>query len=346
MKQLIKQGIKHFLLLAMMLVLNACSEDYSFNFETPEEALTACKSELITLSEKEGAGKKDLVKIINRWIALQDSTISVISGAADSLVNRSLVNSIIIVGDSIRQEINRIAYAEERSLEDVIYIKLNITCDAKRILASDDYKNAIALFENTEDKNLYGSLNETLKEYRKMFAQSDSVKKENDLLIFMEKEDICFRSLLKYRFELKDELIEDLIEKTERFFDRLQYGIAMEDNEVTRRLLTYLSVRVNHRMVMHAEVCAEDIENKEKISDTAKEEYRWVLLQPFLSLDKRMTTYLTSEQKDVLTDIGKNLPQLLNYLDNPGMKLKKKEVEKLSKIVANTLLSSTLKQNL
>ena len=346
MRQKIRQLFQQAFILATAMLITSCNNGYDFNFKTPEEAINTCRKELYELIDTETASTKELAEITNRWIALQDSTIKIMSKETDKKASQITINTFFSVADSIRQQISKIAYSKKRSINDVVYLKVNTVYNEKTIRSSEEYKNAIAFFEGLNSEKLYESPEKAMEEYQRIFKEIEKVKKEKELLDFMRREDICFRSLLKFQSEISLEETEQLADKTEMFFDKLQYAINKQESEDNYRLLAYLNVRINRRIIENAKTCANDIARKKNLSMESRNSYRWILLQPFLSIDKYLAAYLTDDQKEALNEIGKNLPDYLNYLDETKVKVSKKDKENLKELLTNSLLSMYLKQNI
>ena len=80
MKHTNKQGIRHFALMAIVMMealFSACSKNgNNFNFKTSTEALNACHSELSKIKTLKEIQTDKLVQITCRWLELQDSTIA------------------------------------------------------------------------------------------------------------------------------------------------------------------------------------------------------------------------------------------------------------------------------
>lgn len=346
MKQKTKQLVQQVFVLIVAGLITSCSQGNNFKFENPEDAIKACRTELNDLSKKEKADYKQVTEITNRWIALQDSSVKVIT-RFDSIRNSNItVNTYLTLADSIRNEIIRIAYSEKRSLPDIIYMMVNTTCGKSEITNSKEYKEATDFFKKIDKNPLFSDKQYTLQQYRKILSNIKKVKKEKDLMEFMEKEDQCFRSLIKFQKNIEESEIETITEETERFFDNLLFAAAKKDNDTNKRILTYLYIRINRRIIQNAEACVNDIEKNTVLSDQAKISYRWIILQPFLSMDRYLNTYLSKDQKESLIKIGKNLPKYLSYLDETKTKFSKKEKERLDKDLAASFLTMYLKQNL
>lgn len=346
MKQYIKHIVRHIAATFCIMLIASCSSNNNFNFETADEALNACKSELNDLNGIEKADTKKLTLIANRWIALQDSTIKAMAKTDTINVNHPMFHYFFTISDSIRTRIVEIAYQQDRSIEDVVYLKLNTTYGKEEVTASQDYKNAVKFFENLDKSTLYPNAQKAVEAYADLFKKTGTVKKENDLLEFMKNEDICYRSILRFQRNITQEQMENIVEASEEFFNNLQYAAEQKDNNVNRRLLTYFNVRINRRIVMSLETCIADIENGANLSEEDRNNYRWSILQPYLSIDKFMAAYLTPEQINTLMKYGKKLPDYLTYLDGNQKKIGKKEKKTLDDLLSNSLLSMYLKQSL
>lgn len=59
-----------------------------------------------------------------------------------------------VVSDSIRGELKRLAFANPRSLRDVMYLKLNTATARKKIEKSDVYKEALISMTSSISKIL------------------------------------------------------------------------------------------------------------------------------------------------------------------------------------------------
>ena len=346
MKQIFKQKVTMACILFMTIIITACSKGNSYHFETPKDALKACESELNNLSRKKKFDIKELTEITNRWIALQDSSIHCIATTVNTDDYAPVINSFFKVSDSIRSQITSLAYSLPRTMNDVIYLRVNITYGRESIEENEDYEKALDFYESLDKNNIIDSPEEAMKAYQELFKRIDQVKKENDLLEYIKEEDRCFRSLLKHQASVKPEIVEEISEETENFFNKLQYAVSKQNEAQNKRLLAFLNIRINRRMIQYAEAYVSDIEKGVKITDESRETYRWAILQPYMTIDKYMAAYLNKEQKESLMEIGRKLPEYLSYIDELQTQITKKDKEKLTERIKNVLLSMTIKQSI
>lgn len=73
-------------------------------------------------------------------------------------------------------------------------------------------------------------------------------------------------------------------------------------------------MRFNRRIILNAETCQDDVNRNKKLNNDQKANYRWMLVQPYISIDDYSTSVLTTEQKDKLMELSKALPKLLEKL--------------------------------
>ena len=118
--------------------------------------------------------------------------------------------------------------------------------------------------------------------------------------------------------------MQQLTEKTSRLFERLYSSVGRKSDEVNDRTMLYLTMRFNRRIMQNAIACREDILNNKKLNQQQRVSYRWMLIQPYVSIDEYSTAALTEKQREELMIISKELPTLLTRLDNQKRQKNKK----------------------
>ena len=349
MEQTIKHGIRHIslMVIAMMVTtFSSCSEKGSrFNFKNPQEALTACHQELSKVKPLKEAKMDKLIEITSTWLELQDSTFSCFMRDSTVKADTKIASDFFAVADTFRTEITRLAFSEKRTLPDIVKLKVNTAKDRKRILASEDFKKACEFYSKADDAPLYGSLNETLSEYEKLLTNANPFKKEKQLYDFIQREDRCFRSLLVFLKDTPQSKLQNITDKTSEIFDRLYRNTTADlENKVNERVLLYLTMRFNRRIIQNAEVCRQDIKKKLELNDMQAINYRWMIIQPFMTIDNEAMELITDQQVVTLTEMANELPQLLAYVDGKDFdKSPKEETSKLQGILSEYLLNTYLK---
>lgn len=335
---------KKVLLLALLCssVLVGCEEHPSF--KTSVDAVEGCKKELAELKEMDDVSVENLAKATSAWLEIQDSAYSVFSRDTTINLRSPVAMAYFVVSDSIRGELKRLAFANPRSLRDVMYLKLNTATARKKIEKSDVYKEALDFYDKLDKQDTYPNLTKTLFVYSALLHNAKPFKHESELLGFISEEDRCFRSLMKFLSQVSNEQLQQLTDATASIFDGLYSSVGRKVDDVNDRTMLYLTMRFNRRIVQNALACKQDVENGKKLSRLQRANYRWMLIQPFMAIDDYSTAALTSKQKEELLDMSNELPMLLNKLELE--KQTKEEEDKFTKVLSEYFLKSYLSTSL
>lgn len=335
---------KKVLLLALLCssVLVGCEEHPSF--KTSVDAVEGCKKELAELKEMDDVSVENLAKATSAWLEIQDSAYSVFSRDTTINLRSPVAMAYFVVSDSIRGELKRLAFANPRSLRDVMYLKLNTATARKKIEKSDVYKEALDFYDKLDKQDTYSNLAKTLIVYSALLHNAKPFKHESELLGFISEEDRCFRSLMKFLSQVSNEQLQQLTDATASIFDGLYSSVGRKVDDVNDRTMLYLTMRFNRRIVQNALACKQDVENGKKLSRLQRANYRWMLIQPFMAIDDYSTAALTSKQKEELLDMSNELPMLLNKLELE--KQTKEEEDKFTKVLSEYFLKSYLSTSL
>ena len=103
-------------------------------------------------------------------------------------------------------------------------------------------------------------------------------------------------------------------------------------------------MRFNRRIMQNAIACREDILNNKKLNQQQRVSYRWMLIQPYVSIDEYSTAVLTKKQREELMIISKDLPTLFTRLDN--QKKTKEQEDKLVNTLSDYFLKSYISSTL
>ena len=111
--------------------------------------------------------------------------------------------------------------------------------------------------------------------------------------------------------------------------------------------MMYLSMRFNRRIVQNAMAVQRDIEKGVRLTDKQTANYRWMIIQPFLSIDNYAMATITEEQEECLNGIAEKLPRTLSSLDGKDYdKSSKEETEKLTSVLTEYFIRAYIKQSL
>lgn len=309
------------------LAFSSCTKHPSFQNST--EAIEACKAKLSEIQSYKDADIEKVTDLTAQWQELKDSSYSVFSKDSTINLKSPVALAYFVISDSVRTELTRLAFSKQRSLQDVMYLKLNTASERAKMESSDTYKKASDFYGGLDKEQTIKGLPQILAIYNKLLNSTHDFKQESQLLTFIRQEDRCFRSLMEHLSNVPMDEMQRLTQKTTRLFDRLYSSVGQKNDEVNDRTMLYLTMRFNRRIMQNAIACREDILNNKQLSQKQRVSYRWMLIQPYVSLDGYSTAALTKKQREELMVISKELPILLNRLDN-----KKKTKEEENKLIA------------
>ena len=307
-------------------------------FKTSIEAIEACKKELDNLSSKTSVDTKELVKLTNEWIEIRDSSYSVFAKDPTMTIKSDKSYAYFMLSDSIRKKLEELAISKDRTLEDVMYLKLNTAAERNKVSNSKTYQEAVDFYESLDDMSIYTSLAKTLQEYDLLLKNTGILKKENQLLEFIKTEDRCYRSLMANLSQVTQAQLEKLTNRTARIISVLYANVGKKNNDANDKAMLYLTMRFNRRIVQNMVACREDIANEKKLNNTQRANYRWMLIQSYMGLDSYSIAALTEKQRKTMLNITKELPVLLTKLD--GGKLTKETKNILSQTLSQYFLKT------
>lgn len=307
-------------------------------FKTSIEAIEACKKELDNLSSKTSVDTKELVNLTNEWIEIRDSSYSIFAKDPTMTIKSDKSYAYFMLSDSIRKKLEELAISKDRTLEDVMYLKLNTAAERNKVSNSKTYQEAVDFYESLDDISIYTSLAKTLQEYDLLLKNTGILKKENQLLEFIKTEDRCYRSLMANLSQVTQAQLEKLTNRTARIISVLYANVGKKNNDANDKAMLYLTMRFNRRIVQNMVACREDIVNEKKLNNTQRANYRWMLIQSYMGLDSYSIAALTEKQRKTMLNITKELPVLLTKLD--GGKLTKETKNILSQTLSQYFLKT------
>ena len=321
-----------------------CSCTSHPSFKNSTEAIEACKAKLAELQSYKDADIEKVADLTSQWQELQDSSYSVFSKDSTINLKSPIAMAYFVISDSMRTELTRLAFSQQRSLQDVMYLKLNTASDREKIQKSDTYKKASEFYEKLDKEKTIKGLERILGDYNKLLNKTRTFEKEAQLLSFIQQEDRCFRSLMEHLSNVPMRDMQRLTQETSGLFNRLYDSVGKKSDEINDRTMLYLTMRFNRRIMQNAIACREDILNNNHLNKEQRVSYRWMLIQPYVSMDEYSTSVLTKKQREELMILSKELPVLLNRLDN--QKKTKEEEDKLVNTLADYFLKSYISSTL
>lgn len=329
---------------ALGMMFSYCSRKKVCHYGSPEEAIADCRHELYRLKSLKTVDIDDLYDIMAVWDMKRDTISNMLEREKDTARFETLVHGFFSLSDSVQDEIHRLAYSNKRSIEEILYLQLKDDTRRTEITKSTLYKS-IESFYNSLDNVVVDSKKEgVVEEYSKLFKETDKIRVEADFMDFLSKEDYCFRWLLGKLTEVSTEQLVELTQLTEGFLNSFVSSVRNQSpkNQI-ERIEMLLLMRLNRRVIQNAITCRDIVYMGRKLTQEQANCFRWMIMQPFLSIGRREADLLTPLQIKELKLLAMESPKLMKRLNRLGnLALDKQTEEKLMNTVADFYLELCL----
>lgn len=307
------QNLSKIGLLLASFLLFSCHDSKKMSFNSPEEAMDCCRSFLGEIQKKDISDLKTLADVSNKWMEIRDSSIVCLERDSSFILNEEIVNAFIDLTDSVKTEITKAALSKDRSVEELYNFK-RLTTSREKFIDDKTYGDAVAFFQKLDKQSVLNDISKTVSQYKELFANTvNNMKKEGDLLNFITKEDVLFRSLMSNLDKVSQDDLVDLTKKTSMMLMDVYKGLG--EDEVSKRVLSYLTMRFNRRIIQNAEACHNLLSAKCRLDDGQLQNFRWMLIQPFITIDDDGFSLLTEQQLEELQKLAVSLPDDLSMID-------------------------------
>ncbi len=145
--------------------------------------------------------------------------------------------------------------------------------------------------------------------------------------------------------DVPQQKLQGITDKTAEIFDRLYRNAAADkSNAINERVMIFLTMRFNRRIMQNAGVCRQDVLKQVPPNSMQSTNYRWMLLQPFITIDREAVAVLTDQQVNMMMEMAAELPRLLVYVDGKDNEQTSEEnIKKLEGVLCEYFLTSYLK---
>ena len=331
------------IMMAVIVILTGCTSDSGKvpHFETPQEAVNACTQWWKSISSmNEDCNIGQVTELTVQWMELQDSAYSCFFNDSSIINDAEISRKFYIVADSVRHKIVRMATSHPRTLKDVMFFKVHTIPNKEKLRQSKDFQEACSFFSQLDEKPEDPTA--TANEYLELLQTSSGFHGTDDILQFLQREDVCFRSLLTHLSAIPQEQLNTISARTESVFNQLHVVLQGADKDTQQRMNVYLLMRTNRRILQNAAACRKDIEHNVALGEQCVANYKWMLLQPFITLDDDAIAYLTEEQETELLHLAGDMDSIFSHLDGNNQMESQKLIQVLSDYILNLHMKSIL----
>ncbi len=304
--------------LSCIILCTSCgSGNGNSSYNNAQEAVKEYRAFLTELRQEKDLSSSDIIKDIKGWRVMRDSVLLSIERDTVKAPHTDVRGDFTLTHDSIRQEFYRLVLEKPRTYKDVILLK-----EAASPFAQDEALLAAAnqarpFFSSLSAESIRkGTKEKAVADYNTFLHSTlkDGIRTKDDALRFVRLEDIHFRTFLSHLHELSDNSLTDITQNTEQccrlFFQCVNQNVLSEDEA-----MAYMTIRTNRRLILNAQICADDV-RKGRIKDEMQSRaYVWMLLQPFTSIDLVGVAMLTDKDRESLFMLSDQLPNIISRLN-------------------------------
>lgn len=303
------------LVLSVLSMLLSCSGKDEYDFDGDESAINTYHSYLKSIKDVKTSNTNDFCARVNKWKEITDTVYHFLAKDSAIIKNHRIAVQFSDIHDSIRYELLRLTETWRYSYNDVLTIKQQ----------TSDFH---------DDKELQGAVNEAqpfflaldsipildgdktfiLSKYRELLKNTvkQGISNRSEMLAFIYKEDIMFRSFLAHLYEMDNEPLSDITQETEKICRNI--FIAARDGKIPARdVMVYMSMRTVRRLLQNSNVCIADINNQKMRSKAQGNAYLWMIIQPFISIDQFSIATITPQEQSNFNHIISQLPKSVKF---------------------------------
>ena len=314
-----RNGMFQFVLIIQIVstIIMSCTKDKGYSFSSPEQAISEYQKFAQNLSQITDAETEELVMHICNWQELSDSVFKYISRDPSFDAHFHLTAEFLSAGDSIRTNILRLSYSQNRSLEEILKIKDKTSSyrNDKSILMAKD--KAHAFYEQFSNTMINPSTkDEAISAYCGFLddEKKRGISTMDDFFRFIMLEDLFFRGFLQHLSEYGATPLTDITANTEDVCKQI-FEAASLGNLDSKEVVLYMAVRTNRRLILNAQTCIDEIKAGNIQGQEQLAAYQWMIIQPFLSIDGFSVALLSDRQKYELQRIANEFSDILHQLE-------------------------------
>ena len=300
---------------SILSALVSCSEKDSLNFHSSDEALLAYQNYLASIKETKTSNTANFCKAIKTWKETTDTVYHYLMKDSVFLKDIRCAEKFSSIHDSIRFELLRLTETWRYSYEDVLKIKEQTSSfhDDKEL--QEAVSAAQPFFQTLDSISPYEDDKASiLAKYRLLLKETKEagINSRQDMLDFIRKEDLVFRSFLSHLYEMDNEPLADITQETESICRNI--FVAARDGKISARdAMVYMSMRTVRRLLQNSTACISDINRQQMKSKAQGNAYLWMIIQPFISIDQFAIATLTPQEHSQFNYVITQLPRSTKF---------------------------------
>ena len=312
-----------FILLSMVIWLAGCQPASNDSHNSVEDALATYNELFMAVKLKKPVGVEELIALVQEWRNLE----AAVSAALERDTAAHADTRHISLGDSINIQMSRLIDSRKWSYSDYLTVVRGLN-DIEMDSVSQKLVASVHLFYHNAGTAapFKGSAKEVIAQYNRLLDGSlaKGIRTKQDVIGFLRKEDVAFRSFLLHLPTLSTGNIP--LDGTTKKTGEIMHGIislSADEHPVFDKseIVILLAMRNNRRLLQNAEACLESLHRLHRTDNGQATAYQWMILQPWISLDGFAYALMNDEQIRTMEKLAEKTPKALAKLEGADFPL-------------------------
>ena len=287
------------------------------------DALASYNELFTAIKSKKAVNVEELISLVQKWRELE----AAVSATLENDTTAHADARHISLGDSIKIQMSRLIDSRTWSYSEYLVVVRELN-DIEMDSVSQKLAVSVHLFYHDVGTAapLKGSAKEVIAQYNRLLDGSlaKGIRTKQDVIGFLRKEDVAFRSFLLHLPTLSTGNIP--LDGTTKKTGEIMHGIislSADEHPVFDKseIVILLAMRNNRRLLQNAEACLESLHRLHRTDNGQATAYQWMILQPWISLDGFAYALMNDEQIRTMEKLAEKTPKALAKLEGADFPL-------------------------
>lgn len=291
----------------------------------------------MAVKSKKTVDLEELIALVQEWRELKASVLATLERDTTAHADARHIS----LGDSINIQMSRLIDSRKWSYSDYLAVVRELN-NVEMDSVSQKLVASVHLFyhDTGTAAPLKISAKEVIGKYNRLLDGSlaKGIRTKQDVIDFLRKEDVAFRSFLLHLPTLSTGNIS--LEGITRETGEIMHGIiSLSANEYPvfgkSEVVILLAMRNNRRLLQNAEACIESLHRLPRTDNGQATAYQWMILQPWISLDGFAYALMDDEQMRTMEKLAEQTPKALGKLEGADFPL---DADRLPTLLIKTFI--------
>lgn len=336
----------HTLALALSIMaagMASCQSSSDGSKKPVKDAMSSYNDFFLSIKSKKSVDAEELIALVKEWRILDSNATAALdsdtAGRRNAHAHTHSGHTALV--DSISLQVARLVDSQPRSFSDYLKVVRELN---KAEMDSVSQKLVASVHQFYHDVGtvapLKGSAKEVIGKYNRLLDGSlaKGIRTKQDVIDFLRKEDVAFRSFLLHLPALSNGNIslEGITKKTGEIMHGI-ISLSADEYHVFGKseVVIILAMRNNRRLLQNAEACIESLHRLHRTDNGQATAYQWMILQPWISLDGFAYALMDDEQMRTMEKLAEQTPKALAKLEKADFPL---DADRLPTLLIKTFI--------